>query len=139
MTKQIYEDYKYFMQDAGSFFVGSKYSLKELTLNEDILFKFRKVVAESILPHYSDEDTLETVLYYLTADDFVFQIFKQMNADVRVSIKVKKKHLFGSEEEVYKTKYIKIKELVSMSEDEKKEAGLLIQELKGSKLALLTV
>lgn len=139
MTKQIYEDYKYFMQDAGSFFVGSKYSLKEITLNEDVLFKFRKVVAESILPHYSDEDTLETVLYYLTADDFVFQIFKQMNADVRVSIKVKKKHLFGSEEEVYKTKYIKIKELVSMSEDEKKEAGLLIQELKGSKLALLTV
>lgn len=139
MTKQIYEDYKYFMQDAGSFYVGSKYSLKELTLNEDILFKFRKVVAESILPHYSDEDTLETVLYYLTADDFVFQIFKQMNADVRVSIKVTKKHLFGSEEEVYKTKYIKIKELVSMSEDEKKEAGLLIQELKGSKLALLTV
>ena len=139
MTKQIYEDYKYFMQDAGSFFVGSKYTLKEITLNDDILFKFRKVVAESILPHYSDEDTLETVLYYLTADDFVFQIFKQMNADVRVSIKVKKKHLFGSEEEVYKTKYIKIKELVSMSEDEKKEAGLLIQELKGSKLALLTV
>ena len=139
MTKQIYEDYKYFMQDAGSFFVGSKYTLKEITLNDDILFKFRKVVAESILPHYSDEDTLETVLYYLTADDFVFQIFKQMNTDVRVSIKVKKKRLFGSEEEVYKTKYIKIKELVSMSEDEKKEAGLLIQELKGSKLALLTV
>ena len=139
MTKQIYEDYKYFMQDAGSFFVGSKYTIKEITLNDDILFKFRKVVAESILPHYSDEDTLETVLYYLTADDFVFQIFKQMNTDVRVSIKVKKKRLFGSEEEVYKTKYIKIKELVSMSEDEKKEAGLLIQELKGSKLALLTV
>ena len=139
MTKQIYEDYKYFMQDAGSFFVGSKYTLKEITLNDDILFKFRKVVAESILPHYSDEDTLETVLYYLTADDFVFQIFKQMNTDVRVSIKAKKKRLFGSEEEVYKTKYIKIKELVSMSEDEKKEAGLLIQELKGSKLALLTV
>lgn len=139
MTKQIYEDYKYFMQDAGSFYVGSKYTLKELTLNEDVLFKFRKVIAESVLPHYSDEDTLETVLYYLTADDFVFQIFKQMNADVRVSIKVKKKHLFGSEEEVYKTKYLKIKELVSMSEEEKKEAGLLIQELKGSKLALLTV
>ena len=139
MTKQIYEDYKYFMQDAGSFYVGSKYTLKELTLNEDVLFKFRKVIAESVLPHYSDEDTLETVLYYLTPDDFVFQIFKQMNADVRVSIKVKKKHLFGSEEEVYKTKYLKIKELVSMSEDEKNEEGLLIQELKGSKLALLTV
>lgn len=139
MTKQIYEDYKYFMQDPGSFFVGAKYTLKEITLNEDILFKFRKVVAESILPSYSDVDTLETVLYYLKPDDFVFQVFKQMNADVRVSIKVKKKHLFGKEEEVYQTKYIKVKELVSMSEEEKKKAGLLIQELKGGKLALLTV
>lgn len=139
MTKQVYEDYKYFMQDPGSFFVGAKYTLKEITLNEDILFKFRKVVAESILPSYSDVDTLETVLYYLKPDDFVFQVFKQMNADVRVSIKVKKKHLFGKEEEVYQTKYIKVKELVSMSEEEKKKAGLLIQELKGGKLALLTV
>ena len=139
MTKQVYEDYKYFMQDAGCFYVGAKYTLKEITLNEDILFKFRKVVAESILPSYSEEDTLETVLYYLKPDDFVFQVFKQMNADVRVSIKVKKMLLFGKEEEVYQTKYIKVKELVSMSEEEKKKAGLLIQELKGGKLALLTV
>ncbi len=139
MTKQVYEDYKYFMQDAGTFYVGAKYTLKEITLNEDILFKFRKVVSESILPSYSDEDTLETVLYYLTPDNFVFQVFKQMNAEVRVSIKVKKKHLFGSEEEVYKTEYMKVKELVLMSEEDKKKAGLLIQELKGGKLALLTV
>ena len=139
MTKQVYEDYKYFLQDPGYFFVGSKYTLKEITLNEDILFKFRKVIAESILPFFSDEDTLETVLYYLKPDDFCLQVFKQMNAEVRVSIKVKKKHLFGSEEEVYRTRYIKIKQLTDMSEDEKKEAGLLIQELKGSKLALLTV
>ncbi len=139
MTKQVYEDYKYFLQDPGYFFVGSKYTLKEITLNEDILFKFRKVIAESILPSFSDEDTLETVLYYLKPDDFCLQVFKQMNAEVRVSIKVKKKHLFGSEEEVYRTRYLKIKQLTDMSEDEKKEAGLLIQELKGSKLALLTV
>ena len=139
MTKQIYEDYKYFIQDAGSFYVGAKYTLKEITLNEDILFKFRKVVSESIMPSFSGEDTLETVLYYLKPDDFVFQVFKQMNAEVRISLKVKKKHLFGKEEEVYSTRYIKIKELVSMSEDEKNKAGLLIQELKGGKLALLTV
>ncbi len=139
MTKQVYEDYKYFMQDAGSFYVGSKYTLKELTLNEDILYKFRKVIAESILPSFSGEDTLETVLYYLGPDDFCMQVFKQMNAEVKVSVKVKKKRLFGSEEEVYRTKYLKIKELVAMSEEEKKEAGLFIQELKGGKLALLTV
>ena len=139
MTKQVYEDYKYFIQDAGSFYVGAKYTLKEITLNEDILYKFRKVTAESIMPSFSGEDTLETVLYYLKPDDFTLQVFKRMGAEVKVSVKVKQKHLFKPAEEVYRTKYLKINELTAMSEDEKKEAGLFIQELKGSKLALLTV
>ena len=72
MTKQIYEDYKYFIQDTGYFYVGSKYTLQEITECEDILFKFRKVVAESIIPKYTNTDTLETVLYYLEKESFVF-------------------------------------------------------------------
>ena len=139
MTKQVYEDYKYFLQDAGSFYVGSRYTLKEITMCEDIIYKFRKVVAESIIPSFDPEDTLETVLYYLKEDDFTLQLFKQMNAEASVSIKKKKKHLFGDEEEVYSTVYMKITELVRMSKEEKEERGLLIQELKGSKLALMTV
>ena len=47
--------------------------------------------------------------------------------------------LFGKEKESYVTKYIGIKELVSISEEDKKKLGVVIQELKGSKLALLTV
>ena len=139
MTKQVYEDYKYFLQDAGYFYVGSKFTLSEITSCEDILFKFRKVIAESIIPKFTDTDTLETVLYYLEPDNFALQIFKQMNAEVRISILQKKKSLFGGEKEEYVTKYIKVTELVKMSEDEKKASGVMIQELKGSKLALMTV
>ena len=139
MIKQTYEDYKYFLQDAGYFYVGSKYTLREITDCEDILFKFRKVTAESILPKFTDTDTLETVLYYLDENNFVFQVLKQMNAQVRVSMLQTKKSLFGKEKENYVTKYIGIRELVSMSEDDKKNKAMVIQELKGSKLALLTV
>ncbi|MBO4609770.1 MAG: hypothetical protein J5696_07875 [Lachnospiraceae bacterium] len=139
MIKQTYEDYKYFLQDAGYFYVGSKYTLREITDCEDILFKFRKVMAESILPKFTDTDTLETVLYYLDENNFVFQVLKQMNAQVRVSMLQTKKSLFGKEKENYVTKYIGIRELVSMSEDDKKNKAMVIQELKGSKLALLTV
>ena len=139
MTKQVYEDFKYFIQDAGYFYVGSKYTLQEITECEDILFKFRKVVADSIIPKFTPSDTLETVLYYLETDNFVFQILKQMHAQVRISIRERKKSLFGKESEAYVTKYIDIKELVAISEEEKKQKGVVIQELKGSKLALLTV
>ena len=106
---------------------------------EDILFKFRKVTAESILPKFTENDTLETVLYYLEPGNFVFQVLKQMGAQVRVSMLSRKKSLFGKEKESYVTKYIGIKELVSISEEDKKKLGVVIQELKGSKLALLTV
>ncbi len=139
MSSHVYEDYKYFMQDTAFFYVGCKYTLAEITSNEEILYKFRKVIAESILPKYTDSDTLESILYYLDPSDFIFQIFKQMNAEVRVSIKKKKKHLGGKVTEGYTTQFLKIADLVKMSEDEKKEKGLLIQELKASKLALLTV
>ena len=139
MTKQTYEDYKYFLQDAGYFYVGSKYTLREITECEDILFKFRKVTAESILPKFTETDTLETVLYYLEPGNFVFHVLKQMGAQVRVSMLSRKKSLFGKEKESYVTKYIGIKELVSISEEDKKKLGVVIQELKGSKLALLTV
>lgn len=139
MSLKVYEDYKYFMQDTTFFYVGCKFTLGEITENEDITYKFRKVIAESILPKFSREDTLESVLYYLDPSDFIFQIFKQMNAEVKVSIKKKKKHLGGRETFDYSTEFMKLSKLVNMSEDEKKECGLLIQELKGSKLALLTV
>lgn len=139
MTRQTYEDYKYFIQDTGYFYVGSKYTLQEITECEDILFKFRKVVAESIMPKYTNTDTLETVLYYLEKESFVFQILKQMNAQVRVSMLQTKKSVFGKEKERYVTKYIGIKDLVALSEDDKKKLSVVIQELKGSKLAILTV
>ena len=139
MNSLVYEDYKYFMQDVSFFYVGCKFTLGEITENDEIIYKFRKLVAESILPKFSKDDTLESILYYLNPSDFILQIFKQMNAEVRVSIKKKKKNLFGKESEKYHTEFMKITKLVSMSEEEKKECGLLIQELKGSKLALLTV
>ena len=139
MQKQAYEDYKYFMQDVASFYVGSKFTLKEITMCDDIIYKFRKVIAESIIPKFDPDDTLETVLYYLKEDDFALQVFKQMNAEVRISVKKNKKHFFGEDEEVYSTEYMKVKEFVKIPPSEKEEKGILIQELKGSKLALMTV
>ena len=139
MAKQVYEDFKYFMQDVSFFYVGSKYTLKEITMCEDIIYKFRKVVAESIIPAFSPDDTLETVLYYLKSDDFVLQVLKQMGAEVRISIRKEKKHLFGPATQEYTTEYMKIAAFASMSREDKESAGVVVQELKGSKLALLTV
>ena len=137
-SKTVYEDYKYFMQDVSRIYIGCKYTLGEILDNQEILYKFRKVVADSILQRADREDSLETVLYYLEPDNFSLQVFRQMGGRVRISVLEDKKRLFGKKERVYVTKVIPVDALVRMSKEEKEKAGLFIQELQVSKLGLVT-
>ncbi|MCR5426266.1 MAG: hypothetical protein K6E81_05520 [Lachnospiraceae bacterium] len=137
-SKTVYEDYKYFMQDVSRIYIGCKYTLGEILDNQEILYKFRKVVADSILQRADRADTLETVLYYLEPDNFSLQVFRQMGGRVRISVLEDKKRLFGKKERVYVTKVIPVDALVRMRKEEKEKAGLFIQELQVSKLGLAT-
>ena len=138
MNKTVYEDYKYCMQDTGNLYVGAKYTINEIAENEDILFKFRKVCVESLKNGSDGDDSLETILYYMQPGDFRVQVLKQMRAKVRVNI-IKEKSFFGKKKKEYVTEFMNIPNLVSMTKDEKESVGLVIQELRVNKLALLTV
>ena len=138
MNKTVYEDYKYCMQDTGNLYVGAKYTINEIAENEDILFKFRKVCVESLKNGSDGDDSLETILYYMQPGDFRVQVLKQMRAKVRVNI-IKEKSFFGKKKKEYVTEFMSIPDLVSMTKDEKESVGLVIQELRVNKLALLTV
>ncbi len=139
MVRSVYEDYKYSMQDTSCLYIGAKYTLDEITENEEIPFKFRKVCAESLRKGSDGEDTLETLLYYLEAGDFRIQVFKQMRAKARISIIREKKSITGKIKKEYKTEFIDIPKLVSMTKEDKEASGIVIQELRVNKLALLTV
>ncbi|MBR1650870.1 MAG: hypothetical protein IJ691_06885 [Lachnospiraceae bacterium] len=138
MNKTVYEDYKYCIQDTGNLYVGAKYTINEIAGNEDILFKFRKVCVESLKNGSDGDDSLETILYYMQPGDFRVQVLKQMRAKVRVNI-IKEKSVFGKKKKQYVTEFMSIPNLVSMTKDEKESVGLVIQELRVNKLALLTV
>ncbi len=139
MQKSVYEDYKYCIQDSNCLYVGCKYTLNEIAENEEILFKFRRVCVESLSKGSDGEDTLETLLYYLNPADFRLQVLKQMRAKVRISIIREKKPLFGKPKKEYQTIYMSLQEFVSMPVPEKEKAGVVVQELRISKLALMTV
>jgi hypothetical protein len=139
MNKSIYEDYKYSMQDTSSLYVGAKYTLAEILENEEINFKFRLIVEKYIIPEADAEDTLETHLYYLDSESFLVKLYDQMKARVKVSIIEEKKTWGGRSKKSYVTKMLKISELVSLSTAEKEKCGIVIQELKVSKLAMMTI
>lgn len=137
MQKIIYEDYKYCMQDTSRVYVGCKYTFAELLEDEDVMFKFRMLVKQYILPEADPEDTLETHLYYLDASSFLVKIYDRMKARIKVNVIEEKKSLFGKRKKEYVTKQMDIGALAAMSPAQKEAVGLVIQELSLSKLALL--
>jgi hypothetical protein len=126
------------MQDTSSLYLGAKYTFGEILENEEIYFKFRLIVERYILTEADAEDTLESHLYYLDAKSFLVKIYDQLKARVKVSVIEEKKSLTGKKKKQYVTKVLKMQELVAMSADEKEQCGMVIQELKVSKLAMMT-
>lgn len=138
MNKTIYEDYKYSMQDVSNLYIGAKYTFGELLMQEDILFKFRLIVERYIMPEADREDTLESHLYYLDKSSFLVQIYKQLKARIKVNLIEEKKTLSGKKKKEYTTKILTAEQLTEMSIEEKQKCGMVIQELKVSKLAMLS-
>ncbi|MBE5883089.1 MAG: hypothetical protein E7291_01505 [Lachnospiraceae bacterium] len=137
MRTTVYEDYKYHMQDTGNLYIGAKYTLENILDEEEITFKFRLIVERYILPEADLQDTLETHLYYLEPKSFLVKIYKQLKAKVKINIIEEKRSVLGGSKKQYTTKMIKVEELAAMSVEEKEQKGVVVQELRMSKLALM--
>ena len=99
MTKQVYEDYKYVMQDTGYLYLGSKYSYGELMEQESVPFKFMTVLERYIIPDMGMDTTIESHLYYMKAADFTCRTRLQLKAKVKIDRLTIKKNLFGRKEQ----------------------------------------
>lgn len=133
-----YEEFKYIMQDTGSYYVGAKYTYGELMNNDVVPFKFK-----AIIEHYFMKDTdittsLESQLYYIDKEQFSYKTYNQLKARVKVSLLVPRKKLFSKKVNyVYEEKILNLEELAEMNLARKKGSGLIIRELVISKLALM--
>lgn len=130
-------DYKYFMQDTSSVYLGAKLSYAELLQDEMVNFKYKSIVEYYIFKDTEPETTLESHLYYMTREQFSFRTYEQLKAKVKISILEDKKTLFGKEKTEYTTKVMPLSAFVDMNLAKKKAKGVMIQELALSKLGLM--
>lgn len=131
-------DYKYFMQDAGSVYLGAKLSYAEIMQDEMVNFKYKSIVEHYIFKDTDPETTLESHLYYMTKEQFSFRTYEQLRAKVKISILEEKKTLFGKTKAGYTTKLMPLKEFADMNLAQKKTKGVVVQELALSKLGLMS-
>ncbi len=131
-------DFKYFMQDTGSLYLGAKYSYAEILGDEMVTFKYKSIVEHYILKDTDPETTLESQLYYMTPEQFSYRTYQQLKARVKVSMLVEKKRLLRGSGVCYESKVMKLEEFVKMNLAQKKKCGVVVQELVLSKLAVMT-
>lgn len=138
-TEEVqYRDFKYFMQDTGSLYLGAKYSYAEILGDEMVTFKYKSIVEHYILKDTDPETTLESQLYYMTPEQFSYRTYQQLKARVKVSMLVEKKRLLRGSGVRYESKVMKLEEFVKMNLAQKKKCGVVVQELVLSKLAVMT-
>lgn len=125
------------MQDAGTIYLGARFSYAEILEQEMVSFKYKSIVQHYILKDTDPETTLESQLYYMTSDQFSYKTYLQLKAKVKVSVLTQKKSLFGKEKVAYENKVMKLDEIVGMNLAQKKKCGMIIHELVLSKLAIM--
>lgn len=130
-------DYKYFMQDTGSVYLGAKLSYAEILQDEMVNFKYKSIVEHYIFKDTDPETTLESHFYYMTREEFSYRTYEQLKARVKVSILEEKRTLFGKKRTGYVTKVMSISDFADISLARKKAQGVVIQELILSKLGLM--
>lgn len=132
------KDYKYFMQDTGSVYLGAKLSYAEIMQDEMVNFKYKSIVEHYIFKDTDPETTLESHFYYMTKEQFSCRTYEQLRVKLKVSIREEKRSLLGKKKMGYTTKLMPLAALVDMNLAQKKAKGLVIQELAISKLALMS-
>ncbi|MCX4339826.1 MAG: hypothetical protein OSJ72_09300 [Lachnospiraceae bacterium] len=132
------KDYKYFMQDTGSVYLGAKLSYAEIMQDEMVNFKYKSIVEHYIFKDTDPETTLESHFYYMTKEQFSCRTYEQLRVKLKVSILEEKRSLLGKKKMGYTTKLMPLAALVDMNLAQKKAKGLVIQELAISKLALMS-
>lgn len=130
-------DYKYFMQDVGTIYLGAKLSYAEILRDEMVNFKYKSIVEHYIFKDTDPETTLESHFYYMTKEQFSCKTYEQLKAKVKISILEDRKALFGKRRTGYVTKTMPLSAFVDINLAQKKAKGVVIQELILSKLGLM--
>lgn len=134
-----YEDFKYVIQDVGNLYLGAGFSYEELLVHEMVPFKLKAIISQYILKEADPETTLESQFYYMEENTFLYEVFGQLKARIKVQIQVEKKGAFGGRGKVeYKERTFTLQELAGMNLAKKKGAGMLVREIIFSKFGIMS-
>ena len=134
--REFTNDFKYIMQDLYKLYFGARCSYKEILESDETYVKFKAVCRQCLITEVDQDTTLESYLYYLTAEDKAAEVYRLLGTRVKLSIPVVKKGLFGREQRVFREEIWKIDDLLALSAQQKQFRGIVLSEVQIPKLKL---
>ena len=130
-------DFKYVMLDAGSIYLGAKYTFGDLMEHEMVPFKLKAIMTHYIFKDVDASTSLESQFYYMEPGSFLYETFIQLRTKIKVNILVEKRNLFGKTKVQYVEKIYSLKEFAAINLAKKKASGVIVSEIIISKLGMM--
>lgn len=130
-------DFKYVVQDFGNFYIGARYTYREMMNGENMPFKWKAVIAHYFSKAVDLDTTMENHIFFLTEQDFAYQTYKELKARFKMSVWVPadgRKHKTGH----YESREYKIEEIVKSRKLHEQMDTIIVEELHLTKLALMS-
>lgn len=129
-------DFKYVVQSFGTFYIGARWTYGEMLENESIPFKWKAVIKHYLLKEVAPDTTMENHIFFMTEQDFAYETLKELKAKFKMSVwqAPDKKHKSGH----YESREYTIEEIVKNTALHEQMDTVVVEELKLSKLALMT-
>lgn len=129
-------DFKYVVQSFGTFYIGARWTYGEMLENESIPFKWKAVIKHYLLKEVAPDTTMENHIFFMTEQDFAYETLKELKVKFKMSVwqAPDKKHKSGH----YESREYTIEEIVKNTALHEQMDTVVVEELKLSKLALMT-
>lgn len=130
-------DFKYVVQSFSDFYIGARWTYGEMLVNENMPFKWKAIVRHYLLKDAAPDTTMENHIFFMTEQDFAYETLRELKARFKMSVWVAadgKRHKGGH----YESREYKIEEIVKSRQLHEQMDTIVVEELRLSKLALMT-
>lgn len=130
------DDYKYFMQDIGTIFVGANYTYQEVLEHEDIPFKLKEAVNRVFMKDKDKQTTFAGHLALVKEGEMSYLAFHQIKPKIKITFLKKegggKKSSLG-----FKNDYYSFDEFMEKYQESVRRDECFVEEICIRKLHLM--
>ncbi|MBP3459004.1 MAG: hypothetical protein J6K58_07330 [Lachnospiraceae bacterium] len=130
-------DYKYVIQDFSNYYIGARFSYKELAENDNTPGRFKDALYRVFYKETDQNMTIGEHLLQLDDSSMCYLAFSQLRIRIKVTALIQKADKKGNLKETYETKDYSLDDFLKEKENWEDPQQYLIQEISFKKRHLM--